>query len=86
MASLRTAIRSWETRATKLSSSIGWRGAWMKLCLHFKVWLRRNNKMADLRKNDPRKKKKTPPAGQTRNMGSIKPSRDRKESKAIPYT
>ena len=76
MASLRTKIRSWETRATKLSSYIGWRGAWRKPCLHFRVWLRRSNKMADLIKDDYWQKTKTPSADQNRNMRRISPSRD----------
>ena len=41
--------------------------------------------MADLRKNEPGKKTKTPPAGQTSNRGYIKPPRDVKELKSSPY-
>ena len=40
--------------------------------------------MVDLRKNDPWKKTKTPPSGQTRNRGCINTSRDRNELNAIP--
>ena len=69
MASPRKKIRSWETRSTKMSSFIGWRGAWRKPCLHFRVWLRRSKEMVDLRKNNPGQKEKNPPAGQNRNKG-----------------
>ena len=84
MTSLRTKISSWETRATKLTISIGWGRAWRKPCLHFRVWLRRSNEMEDLIKNDPCQKTKTPPSGQTRNRGWINPSRYLKELKASP--
>ena len=40
--------------------------------------------MVDLRKNGPYKKTKTPPAGQNRNRGYIKPSRVGKELKTSP--
>ena len=53
----------------KNSSYIGWRGAWRKPCLHFRLWLRRSNKMVEIRKNDPWQKIKTLSAGQTRSRG-----------------
>ena len=40
--------------------------------------------MADLSKNDPWKKTKNPPAGQTRNRVRINPSRDIKDLKVRP--
>ena len=58
MTSLRTKIRSWEIRAKKLPSYIGWRGSWRKPCLNFRLWLRRSNKIADLRKTTPDRKLK----------------------------
>ena len=85
MTALRTIIRFWERRAIKMSSYIGWRGAWRNPCIHNKMWLRFSNEMMDHRENDPREKTKSPPAGQTKNSACIKPSRDRKELKAIPY-
>ena len=41
----------------KMSSSIGWRGAWRNPCLNLRVWLRQSNKMVDLRKTTPDWKK-----------------------------
>ena len=84
MTALRTIIRFWERRAIKMSSYIGWRGAWRKPCIHNKMWLRFSNEMMDLRKNDPREKTKSPPAGQTKNRVWINPSRDRNYLKARP--
>ena len=67
----------------KLSSYIRWRGAWRNPCIHLIVWLRRSNDMVDLSKNNPGKKMKTHPSGQTRNRVWINPSRYGKELKAI---
>ena len=74
--------KSWDTRETKLSSSIVWRVAWKKPCPHFRVWLRRINRTVDLIKKHPWQKTKTPPAGQKRNRGWIIPPRLRKDLKS----
>ena len=82
MASLRTKIRYWEKRETKLSSSIGWRGAWRNPCTHFRVDTEQQN--GGPQKNGPWQKMKTPPEGQTSNRRWIKPSRYGKDMKASP--
>ena len=84
MTSLRTTIRSWERRSTKLSSFTGWKGAWGNPCLHFRLWLRLSNKMIDPRKKYPWKKMKILPVGQTSNMVWINPPRDGNELKYSP--
>ena len=84
MAPHKTPIGSWKTKATKLSCSIGLIGAFRKPCLYLRVWLRRRNKMEELRKNNPWQKIKTSPTGQTSNRICIKPSGDGKELKSIP--
>ena len=58
MTSLNTTIRYWTTIATKMSSYIGWRGAWRNMCLNSRVWPRWINRMVDLRKISPWQKTK----------------------------